>query len=637
MSNRRIRLAICCVLGATGVALGPGRAVATQKFGPIQLSGNLQSQNLIRTPNESTFEYIQNRNTAHIRLDYDWLQGGLFYNKYNIPFLESSHLFVLWRGVYDSIYDTTPGFFEKEDAHGKAYPGLKAGELLTFFDYANRIGIANAAGGRTLLTKKDLSISALSHGQRTAFKFDNQLREAYADIKFRTIPLTVRAGRQQIVWGESDNFRMLDRVNTLDTTWHFVQELPPPPYGWDEIRRPFWMFKFLYDLGNIGSLSQNFLEWYWNPGDWWPIKIAYEPRPWGVKFYNPLTNVVDGAFFAGPCLASPFVVTSGPRKGQHACNALMNGTKLFEHGNYTRDPFDNSQVGVRYHAIAPFGLEFTLNYLYQRWAGDDGSPSAPIRILPKNDRNNALAVKLFQRGILPAEYFTPYVHTVGFAANYSDETYTQTVFRTETVYDFGIPFFDLGRVTVLDVPAIPGITNKNMWKGMLAFDRPTWIRTVNKKSTVFITGQFFWHYLVDNPSCQPQVNASIADPAKRARAGSCLVGPFDLPSIVRIPTTTPTFRDKVRDWETIASLAAFSFYRGGSVLPVLGMAIDPTNHYVMEAFGMLEYVVRDDVSVNVVQRYFINPTGKDPIFSPWGFGSLSKGRSETGVRLTLQF
>src|SRR5207253_669674 len=351
------------------------------------------------------------------------------------------------------------------------------------------------------------SISALSHRERDAFKFDNQLREAYADIKFRTIPLTLRAGRQQIVWGESDNFRMLDRVNTLDTTWHFVQELPPPAFGWDEIRRPFWMFKFLYDIGNVWKFSQNFLEWYWNPGDWWPVKIAFEPRPWGAKFYNPLTNVVDGAFYGGPCLASPFVVTSGPRKGQHACVGLMNGTKLFKQGNYTRDPFDNSQVGVRYHAIAPFGL---------------------------------------------------------------------------------------GRVTVLDVPAIPGITKKNMWKGMIAFDRPTWIRPLNKKSTVFFSGQFFWHYLVNNPSCQPQIFATIP-PTKRASAGSCLVGPFDLPSIVRIPTTTPTFRDKVRDWETIASLAAFSFYRGGSVLPVLGFAIDPTNHYVMEGFWMLEYVVRDDV------------------------------------------
>ena len=171
---------------------------------------------------------------------------------------------------------------------------------------------------------------------------------------------------------------------------------------------------------------------------------------------------------------------------------------------------------------------------------------------------------------------------------------------------------------------------------MIGFDRPTWIRTVNKKSTVLLTGQFFWHYLVNNPSCQPQVFATIP-PTARAHAGSCLVGPFDLPSIVRIPTTTPTFRDKVRDWETIASLAAFSFYRGGSILPLTGFAIDPTNHYVMEAFWMLEYVVRDDVSFNIVQRYFINPTGKDPIFSPWGFGSLSTGRSETSLRLTLQF
>jgi hypothetical protein len=36
-------------------------------------------------------------------------------------------------------------------------------------------------------------------------------------------------------------------------------------------------------------------------------------------------------------------------------------------------PAEESQVGVRYHAFAPFGLEFTLNYLYQRWGGDDGT------------------------------------------------------------------------------------------------------------------------------------------------------------------------------------------------------------------------------------------------------------------------
>ena len=45
--------------------------------------------------------------------------------------------------------------------------------------------------------------------------------------------------------------------------------------------------------------------------------------------------------------------------------------------------------------------------------------------------------------------------------------------------------------SVIDVPAIPGVSKKNMWKGMLGFDRPTWIRSLNKKTTFFFT-VFIW-------------------------------------------------------------------------------------------------------------------------------------------------
>src|SRR5207249_7985777 len=69
-------------ISLAAVAASPPRAAATQRFGPVQLSGNLQSQNLVRHPDASTYEYIQNRNTAHVRLDYDWLQAGRFYGKY---------------------------------------------------------------------------------------------------------------------------------------------------------------------------------------------------------------------------------------------------------------------------------------------------------------------------------------------------------------------------------------------------------------------------------------------------------------------------------------------------------------------------------------------------------------------------
>src|SRR5207244_5407604 len=156
----------------------------------------------------------------------------------------------------------------------------------------------------------------------------------------------------------------------------------------------------------------------WNPGDWHPAKQAFLPRPWGLRFYDPLTNPVDGAFHHGACESAP----------NHSCTRLMNGTKLFQQGDWDRNPLDNSQVGIRYHGIAPFGLEFTLNYFYQRWSGDDGTDYAPLRALPNTPENGRRAVKLLQQGIFPAEFIAPSVHTLGMSANYSEEQYTQTVF-----------------------------------------------------------------------------------------------------------------------------------------------------------------------------------------------------------------
>jgi hypothetical protein len=620
---------------ALALLLSPSRAPATQKFGPLQLSGNLQSQNLVRHPDVSTYQFIQNRNTAHIQLQYNWLEAGKFYGKYNIPFVERSSLFILYRGVYDSIYDTTPGFIEKEDIHGDVY-GVDpvTGEGLNVYELAKLKG--EAAGDRRF-ARKALTVSGLGRDEREALKFDNQLREAYIDLKLRSVPLSIRAGRQQIVWGETDNFRMLDRANPLDLTWHFVWEVPPPAFGWDEIRRPLWMFKFLYDIGDVWKLSQNFLEWYWNPGDWWPAKQAFLPRPWGLRFMNPLTNPVDGAFIGAVCSSSPNQFRNGPNAGLHYCDRLMNNTKLFNKGNYDRDPVDNSQVGVRYHGLTPIGLEFTLNYFYQRFAGDDGTNYAPLRGLPNTTQNRARAADLLAQGVFPAEAYHPYVHTIGLSANYSDEAYTQTVFRAETIYDVGIPFFDLAKETTIDDPALPGITKKNMWKGMIAFDRPTWIKSLNKKSTIFLTGQFFWHYMVNNPGC----DAAVVQTSSRAkqRAGSCLVGGLDLPSTIRNGRSpeTATFRDKIRDWETIFTAAAFTFYRGGSIVPVVGMAVDPSNQFAMLPFWTIDYVVRDDFVVNIAQRYFVNPRGADQLFSAWGLAGLNSGRSETSLRFTYQF
>ena len=58
---------------------------------------------------------------------------------------------------------------------------------------------------------------------------------------------------------------------------------------------------------------------------------------------------------------------------------LLNGTVLGRKGDYDKDPGDNSQVGVRIGATSPQGLTFTLNYLYQRTAQDDGMNTTSLR------------------------------------------------------------------------------------------------------------------------------------------------------------------------------------------------------------------------------------------------------------------
>src|SRR5262245_3183130 len=69
--RRLLRVWVLIVAGA----LLAGPAVATMRFGPLTLSGNLQSQNIVRTPDVSDYQFIQNRNVARIQLVYDWLQG----------------------------------------------------------------------------------------------------------------------------------------------------------------------------------------------------------------------------------------------------------------------------------------------------------------------------------------------------------------------------------------------------------------------------------------------------------------------------------------------------------------------------------------------------------------------------------
>ena len=86
----------------------------------------------------------------------------------------------------------------------------------------------------------------------------------------------------------------------------------------------------------------------------------------------------------------------------------------------------------------------------------------------------------------------------------------------ETIYEFGKPFADKRKpIMILDEAERPiesgflGIKKSDVWQAFIGFDRPTWIRTLNRRSTFFLTSQVFWQYIPTSTSrFQGQISAT---------------------------------------------------------------------------------------------------------------------------------
>src|SRR5689334_12365646 len=98
-----LKVAVCLTV------LAPSYAHAIYRSASVDLGGHLRTTNIFRHPDIDKWAFIMQRNSLKLRLEYKWLQRGKAFGKYNIPFIERSDLFVLYRGVYDSVYDLTPG------------------------------------------------------------------------------------------------------------------------------------------------------------------------------------------------------------------------------------------------------------------------------------------------------------------------------------------------------------------------------------------------------------------------------------------------------------------------------------------------------------------------------------------------
>jgi hypothetical protein len=514
------------------LACSPSMAIVTLGEN-IELEGFLRLQNMVRTAEFDDAELIMQRNTAQLESKYYFLRDSEAFGRFNTGPLEEATLTLTGRGVYDSVYDMR-GIYDDAPAPGS--PG----------------------------------------------RDELEMREAFVDLLLP--PFTLRLGRQQVVWGETDNFRALDVINPLDLTWHWARE------SWEDIRIPLWMARGIYDIGKFAWLDESFIEAIWIPADFRPNKIATDPRqPWAFTG-NGLRET-----------ANSIVIN----------NTLLN-LNLSVLDKHPERELGNGQGGFRFKAI--WGdIDFSLNYFYG-FSGDTG-----VRV--REDLSRTVGDTLHRT----IELVNPRSHVVGFTANYSEERFTQSVFRMETAFTSGVPValaadaptsvdgdrdqFDTARRTVV----------------MVAVDRPTWIKPLNSTRTVFLSTQVFWrHYLDYNPHYRGIPTVENAQ-----------VGGIDLPGRFVSNNTDRLDRDEF----VITFSASTSYGAAGLIQPSFVFAIDPRSTGAYNRLAV-DYFWSDNILLRLQQDLYWQAVDNDP--GPWALGDIwgksdQNNRNETNFSLIFQF
>lgn len=511
------------------------RVDAIVTFGnDVEVEGFVNLQNILRTPRFEDAEFVMQRNTAQVEGKYYFLRDGQAFGQFDTGPLEEATFTFIGRAVYDSIYDLRSSYRDAYRGHDD--PG-------------------------------DPEVKA---------------REAFVDLVLP--PFSLRLGRQQVVWGETDNFRALDIINPLDLSWHWVWE------SWEDIRIPLWMARGIYDIGKLGSLEESFVEVVWVPWDVRTNVVATDPRqPWAFTGRG-LSETPNAAVIDGQLLDLRLRVLDGTP-----------GRKL-----------ENGQAGLRFKGIWG-GVEFSLNYFY------GFSADAGVRVRQDLARIQGQTLRAVVETVHPRS------HVIGFTANYSEERFTQAVFRVETAFTTGVPVAVApGAPRAVD-PEQDQFEEAKRTVVMLAIDRPTWIRPLNELRTFFLSTQIFWRRYLEHSTHYRGFSA-----VRQAELdGVQIPGRFVSDNTDRLD----------RNEFVLTFAASTSYGAAGLIQPRFVFAIDPRSTGAYNQLAV-DYLLSNHVVLRFQQNLFWRIRGEDP--GPWALGDLwghssGNSRHESVFSLIYQF
>lgn len=282
----------------------------------------------------------------------------------------------------------------------------------------------------------------------------NLMDDVYNEVELRefwwqtglTESTTLKVGKQQVVWGETDFFQSLDVVHGYDFRWRSFLE----PEN-EELRKPLWMLNLVQRFDSVDGTLQ----------------ALYIPGKMNAADQRGNSYDVEGGRWA-----------NNPNKGLSFASAPFGADVPYNYDHKDAD-MDDGSYGLRWKGMVG-EWEYSLGWFH----GPSGNPvinpnpdnplgvgdsvsGQPFLGAYKGDYNS-------DRSSTVGELIFPYIDTFGVTANRYVES-VDAVFSAEisyipdSPYNVGIDAGEVGGCAFF--PGFCGITEKDVVKSMLRVDK----------------------------------------------------------------------------------------------------------------------------------------------------------------------
>ena len=348
------------------------------------------------------------------------------------------------------------------------------------------------------------------------------LREIYIDA---TMPvnngdeINFRIGRQQVVWGRTDLFRVLDQVNPIDFSIQSIYE------EFEDSRIPLGIFSAEYRAGAVGAFDDLNFQFIWNFEKFRPNTLGQGGQPYNILLAGDLFRALKNCWDNG-CTINNFATGLAP-DGNLA-------TDFPRHVVGIRDihmpGWDFDQGGVRLEGVFR-GVGFSLNAMtfYSQLpslrAGIPGDNPflgnmIPTQFCPPSTPSPGLWSPAFNscpllhnpfdptdvpraerpRPFVPAfDIYFPRVKLVGASADFYIDP-VKSAFRVEVAHTSGEEFPDTSKTRLF--------SESDVVRWVIGWDRPTYFKWLNPRRTFLLSGQIFGQHLLDHESMSHPLTGS---------------------------------------------------------------------------------------------------------------------------------